>query len=77
MKYTVKIKGWRVGAEKISLINKLTKEAKIPPSKAKEIKDKVVDYNEQVEVVIVSDKSAEIIVAEFFAIGFIVEVNPL
>ncbi|RFM29069.1 hypothetical protein DXN05_09940 [Deminuibacter soli] len=44
--YSIRFNGWKPGAEKLSLIKLLNERCSIPLIEAKEIKDRIVEFND-------------------------------
>jgi hypothetical protein len=61
--------GWQVGMRTIPFIRLLTKKAGLSLANSKKIKDRIVDNNERIEIIIKNDKLAKEILIEAHRYG--------
>jgi hypothetical protein len=74
--FVVLFYGWSKGAEKISLIKLLSEVAGLEFGVAKSIKDKVVDEEKEVEVIVSDEGAALQLVEKARLIGFLAKYYP-
>ena len=67
---TIKFTGWKKGARKISFIELLKEKGDMQLTEAKLVKDRIVNNDEVVEIVINDEQNAKIIIKQANALGF-------